>query len=102
MTAVCTTCVNKKEAQKIAKILIEKKLAACAVMFPVKSVYQWKGKLEQSKEYVLLVKALNENFKKIEIEIKKHHSYKLPCILGFDVSKYSKDYFKWVREQTSV
>lgn len=80
MISVYITCTNKKEAEKIAAVLLDKKLIACVNMFPVTSVFLWKGKKERSREYALLGKTIEGKFKGIEKEVRKLHSYKTPFI----------------------
>ena len=97
MISVYTTCRNRKEAEKIAAHLLKKRLIACANFFPVDSKYWWKGKLEKSKEYALLMKARN-GFKIIVQEIEKAHSYELPTI-SMEKIKVSKKTAKWIKKE---
>lgn len=70
MILVYITCKNNKEANKIAKQLLQKKLIACANIFPITSLYKWEGKIANDKETVLLLKAVEKNFEKIKKEVK--------------------------------
>ena len=88
-------CKNKEEAKKIAKHLLSKKLIACANIFPIESLYWWQNKVIEDKEAVLICKT-TENFIEVEREIKKIHSYEIPCILNFDV-KVNKEYENWAK-----
>ena len=88
-------CKNKEEAKKIAKHLLSKKLIACANIFPIESLYWWQNKIIEDKEAVLICKT-TENFIEVEREIKKIHSYEIPCILNFDV-KVNKEYENWAK-----
>lgn len=97
MVIVYVPCGNEEEARKIGKLLVEKKLAACANYFPIKSIFRWKGKLEETGEILLLVKTTRENCGKVEEEVKKMHSYEIPCIMKIDVES-SKEYADWVKE----
>lgn len=97
MIFVYVTCKDGKEAEKIAKHLLDKKLVACANFFPVKSMYLWKGKIEKCKEFVLILKTKNGNYKKIKNEIKKIHSYAVPFI-GKIKAEANKEYLKWMEE----
>ncbi len=91
------TCKDNKEAKKISKNLLKKKLIVCANIFPIESMYYWKGKLTEDKEVVLILKALDKNYKKIEEEIKKLHSYEIPFIGKINV-KVNKEYEYWARK----
>lgn len=86
-------CKDKKEAEKIATYLVNKKLIACANIFPITSIYGWKGKTTKDSEYVLIAKTK----KNVEEEIKKLHSYETQCILRMKV-KANKEYERWVDE----
>src|SRR3989338_9109010 len=90
---------NKKEAEKIVSHLLKKHLIACANFFPIQSTYWWKDKIANAKEIVTLLKTRKENWKTVEIEIKKMHPYETPCIMKLDV-KANKDYERWVGKET--
>ncbi len=96
MILLYTTCQYKKEAEKIGNFLIKKKLAACCNIFPIESIYCWKNKIIKGKEVVLLVKTLKKNSNKARKEIKKLHSYKIPCILEISITEINSDYLKWL------
>jgi periplasmic divalent cation tolerance protein len=98
MTIVYVTCKDEKEAVKISNHLIEKHLIACANLFPIKSIYRWKGKLVNDNETVIIAKTTNKNFKKVENEIKKIHSYETPCILKINASS-NIEYDNWVKKE---
>tara|TARA_Y100000310_G_C20229745_1_gene599663 strand:+ start:281 stop:574 length:294 start_codon:yes stop_codon:yes gene_type:complete len=94
MIQVITTVDNKKNANKIAQILLKKKLAACIQTFPIDSLYKWKNKKVKSKEIILFIKG--KNFKKIEKVIKEVHPYKIPEIIQVKITKANKDYLNWI------
>lgn len=98
---IITTVENKKEAEKIAKILLEKKLAACIqIIEGIESHYWWKGKIEKAKEILIFIKTKESLFRKVEKIIKEKHPYQLPEIIGIPVLKGSKEYLKWIEEET--
>jgi periplasmic divalent cation tolerance protein len=86
---------NEAEAKNIAKALLGKKLIACANMFPIKSLYRWKGKIENSKEVVLIAKTKQQNYEKIKKVVKQLHSYSVPCIMKIDAVA-NEPYYKWL------
>jgi len=92
------TCKDKKEAKNIANHLMKKKLIACANIFPIESLYKWKEKLENNKEIVLLAKTTNKKSNTVEKEVKKIHSYDIPCIIKINATA-NKDYEKWLNAQ---
>ncbi len=97
MIILYITCKDNSEAKKISRYLLEKKIIACANIFPIKSLYNWKGKLTEDKEVVLILKALKENYKKIKKQIKKIHSYDIPFIGKINI-EVNKEYKKWSKK----
>lgn len=91
-----------KEAKKIAKELVKKKLAACVNILPIRSVYRWKGKIVEDKEAALIVKTKASLFKEIEKEVRKLCSYEVPCILMNRIEKGHKPYLDWLEKETKV
>ena len=100
MLLVYVTCKNAKEAEKIGSAMVKKRLAACAVVIPkARSFFFWKGRMEKTTESLLLIKAISKNKKLLEKEIKKMHSYEIPCILFF-TPEASRDYAAWVEKES--
>ncbi|WP_424688955.1 MAG: divalent-cation tolerance protein CutA [Halarcobacter ebronensis] len=95
---VQTTCASKDEAKKIARVLIEKELAACIQMSKIESYYMWKNEFCDDEEILLSIKTKKENFKKIKSKIKELHSYDVPEIIGLDISDVSKEYKKFIEK----
>ena len=98
MTLIYITCKDEEEAVKISKHLINKRLIACSNMYPIRSMYRWKGKLQDEKEFVLMTKTIEKNYGKIKEEVKKIHSYDVPCILKIE-AEADESYDKWVNEE---
>lgn len=98
MTLVYITCKDKREAERISMRLLRKRLIACANTFPVKSMYRWNKKVIKDNENVVIAKAKDKNFKRIVAEVKKMHSYQIPCILKID-AEANKDYERWVNKE---
>ena len=93
------TAPNKKEAEQIAKKLLDKKLIACAnVISNVNSYFVWKNKVQNSKEIIICGKTTSKNQKKIIYEVKKIHTYSVPCVIFFDIKKGNKDFLKWIKQ----
>lgn len=97
---VYITCGSRREAQKISKLLVKEKLVACVNYFQVNSIYLWKNKIENAKEYVLICKTKKKKFKDIEKIVREEHSYENPAILSFKISEGSKDFLNWIKETT--
>ncbi len=97
MKIIITTVGKMKDADTLAIALLKEKMAACVNIFPVKSVYLWKGKTEKSKEIMLLVKTNNVLAKKALQRIKGLHPYELPVIEVID-AKTNKEAENWISE----
>jgi len=92
---VITTEVDKKNASKLADLLLREKLIACVTFKNVESHFWWKGEINQSKEVQLMIKCKEENVNKVCNKISEWHSYELPEIIYFRVSA-NKNYRQWV------
>lgn len=90
---------TKKEARRVAKHLLQKKLIGCANISPINSLYWWNGKIADEKEFVLIAKTKRNNFEKVKREVEKIHSYTIPCIIKIPVSSNEK-YYKWLKKVT--
>ncbi len=93
---VQTTTNSKDEAKKIAKILLESKLASCIQISKIDSLYIWENEMCEDEEYLLLIKTKKEKFKKIKSKIKELHSYDLPEIISIHIDDLSKEYKKYI------
>ena len=100
IVVIQTTCSNNEEARKIAQVLIEKKLAGCVQMSDIESFYMWQDEFCNDKEVLLNIKTKKENFKKIQSKIKELHSYDVPEIICINIENISKDYKKFIGENT--
>jgi len=97
---VLVTCGSLSEARKIAHAVVEKHVAACVNILtsPVESLYTWKGKLERSREHLLLVKTTAKHLKALERELLRLHSYETPEFLVLCIAAGSSGYFNWLRK----
>ena len=98
MTLIYLTCKDKQEAVKISKSLLNKKLIACSSLFPIRSMYFWEGKMQDNKEFAIMAKTKGKNFNLIKKEVKKMHSYDIPCILRIH-AEANEEYGKWVNKE---
>lgn len=96
---VYITHSSEENAQKIADQLLQKKLVACANIFPIKSMYWWNGNIENENEYVSIVKTKPELWEILQNEIKNIHPYDVPCIMKIE-AEANEEYEKWIREST--
>lgn len=97
---VQTTTSNEEEAKKIAKNLIQDKIAACVQLKDIESLYNWDGKLCCERETLLSIKTKKELFSKVKSKILELHSYDTPEIIELDISNISEDYLKFIKENT--
>lgn len=100
MKLVYCPCKYDDEAREIARELLRKKLIACANVFPITSLYVWKGKKVEQAEIVLLCKTTTARAKAVVAEIKKMHSYECPAILVID-AKANPEFEQLVSKSTS-
>ncbi|HLD33974.1 MAG TPA: divalent cation tolerance protein CutA [Candidatus Nanoarchaeia archaeon] len=98
MLTVYCTCKDTNEAQKIARLLLDKKLIVCANMLPINSMFLWEKKICETTETLLLLKTKESNFKKIQTEITKIHSYNVPFIGAFP-EQTTPDIERWLKEE---
>lgn len=99
MVLVYLTCKDKKEAEKISLHLLKKRLIACANIFPIRSLYWWEGKIAKGMESAVIAKTVSKKFKKIIKEVRKIHSYEVPCILRIEADA-NDDYERWALNET--
>jgi periplasmic divalent cation tolerance protein len=97
---VYITAPTKKEAKRIANVLVSEKLAACCNIFKMDSVYWWKGKIEKTGEYGIFAKTKKSLVEKIIKRVKEIHSYSVSCIISFEIEKGSKDFLNWIEKST--
>ena len=96
---VLTTASSKDEALKIARQLVERRLAACVNIVPhVESIYRWKQKVESSQEWLLVIKSTASKFAELRDAIGQLHSYELPECLALSIEDGSPAYLQWLEE----
>lgn len=101
---VMVTCGSRAEAKKIARAVVEARLAACANVMgsPVQSIYRWKGKVRTAKEVLLLLKSTRKRFSALEREIRQLHSYDTPEIIAVPIAEGARAYLQWIGESVAV
>lgn len=96
---VLSTAGSEEEARRIAQYLIQNELAACVNIVPlIESIYRWQGKIESSREYLLLIKTTSGNFAAVKAAIQQLHSYDLPECISVAIEDGSSDYLEWIAE----
>jgi periplasmic divalent cation tolerance protein len=98
---VLVTVGSEEEAEKIARNLVEGKLAACAnIVSPIRSIYFWEGKVTDDREWLLLIKTRESLFPQVEKRVKELHSYQVPEVIALPILAGSQAYLRWVKEST--
>lgn len=94
---VLSTCPSEEEAERVAKVLLEGHLAACVTLLPKsRSLYRWKGAIEDSSECVLLVKTSTELFPQLRDALEASHSYEVPEVVAIPIVAGSEKYLAWM------
>jgi periplasmic divalent cation tolerance protein len=98
---VLTNLPDRAAAEKLAAALIEQKLAACVnILAPCRSVYRWKGAVQQDEEHPLLVKTTGARYAALEAAIRAAHPYELPEIIAVPIERGLPAYLQWVDTET--
>lgn len=97
MIVVLSTCGSTEEAERIARVLVEARLAACVSILPqAHSVYRWQGAIESAAECLLIIKSRRELFDDLRGALEKAHSYEVPEVLALPVVDGSANYLNWL------
>jgi periplasmic divalent cation tolerance protein len=91
---------SEEEALAIGRMAIEQKLAACANVFPIRSMYVWDATMQEDAEYVLLLKTIPALTSRLSTFAEENHSYTTPCIIHWDVQVNPK-YREWIKSQVA-
>lgn len=99
---VLTTAGSREEAEKIARALVERRLAACAnIVGPIHSVYRWQGKVENADEHLLIIKTTAKLFDSVAGAIRELHSYELPECIQLPIESGSAEYLEWIAQSVA-
>jgi periplasmic divalent cation tolerance protein len=94
---VLTTISSRELAGKLARQLVERRVAACVnVVGPIRSVYRWKGKVEQEEEFLLLIKTTTGHVLRLRAAFKELHPYEMPECVELAIDGGSEDYLAWL------
>lgn len=98
---IVTTADNRDIIENIGRDLVEKRLIACAqIIGPIQSIYRWKGTVENTDEWLLLMKSKASLYPAIEEEIRRQHPYELPEIIATNIDAGLAGYMDWVAGET--
>jgi periplasmic divalent cation tolerance protein len=91
------TCPDKDTAEKIARLLVTEKQAACVNILPgITSIYSWKDQIESAEEHLLLIKAHKDYYQAIEAAVRDNHPYEVPEIIAVPVESGLPEYLNWI------
>lgn len=98
-SVVLTTVPTRAKARQLTTLILRKKLAACVnILGPAESFFWWKGKIDRTKEFLLLIKTRISRFDRLRTFIEKHHPYSVPEIIALPIRKGNTPYLKWLEE----
>jgi periplasmic divalent cation tolerance protein len=97
---VLSTCATEEEAAKLARVLVEARVAACVTMVPgARSVYRWQETVESAAECLLIIKSSRPLFEPLRQALEKAHAYDVPELLALPVVEGSANYMNWLEGQ---
>ena len=85
------TAGSMDEAKSIGRTLVEERLAACANIFPINSIFRWKDNIEDAEEFGIIIKTKTIKVRDVEKRVKQLHSYEVPCVISFKMDLGSED-----------
>ncbi|NOZ25903.1 MAG: divalent-cation tolerance protein CutA [Nitrospirae bacterium] len=96
-SVVFITAPDEEEAARIARTLVEERLAGCVnIVKGIRSIYSWEGKIEDEHEVLMVVKTSTDRFASLEKRVKELHSYSVPEIISLSITEGSTEYLKWL------
>lgn len=93
-------CPDETTALRLARTLVEERLAACAQLLPCGSVFRWNGKVQEESEILLLLKTSAARWEALEARLRALHPYELPEIIALPILAGSADYLGWIDAET--
>ncbi|MGQ9478654.1 MAG: divalent-cation tolerance protein CutA [Thermoproteota archaeon] len=97
---VFTATGRKEDAERIARTLLEARLAACIqILGPASSMYWWRGRLESAEEWICVIKSMEDKYEELERVIRINHPYEVPEIIAVKITAGSSDYLKWLESE---
>jgi periplasmic divalent cation tolerance protein len=99
---VLSNCGSAEEAHRVARALVEARLAACVNIVPgVRSIYHWQGSVQEDSEWMLIIKSTRPLFEQLAAELRKIHSYEVPEVLAIPVVAGDEAYLEWLNRELS-
>ncbi len=99
---VLSNCGSEEEARRVARALVEARVAACVNIVPgIQSVYHWQGAIQEDSEWMLVIKSTRPMFDSLAAELRKIHSYQVPEVLAIPVIAGDQNYLDWMDREIS-
>ncbi len=99
---VYVTCESMEQAERLGRSLVEQRLCACVNLIPgMRSLYWWKGKVEEAGEAVLIAKTREALLERFTQAVKAGHPYEVPCVAALPILGGNPDYLQWIRDETA-
>ncbi len=100
--SVYMTAGTMDEARRVARALIDARLAACVnILGPINSVFYWDG-IQEEQEIALIAKALRDDFDAINAKVREVHSYECPCVVAWPIVVGDEAFVRWIGQETRV
>ena len=99
---VLVTAASDTEARRLARRLLEKRLAACVNFAPVTSMFRWQDAIQEEEEILLIIKTHTEAFDELAATVKSHHSYDTPEVIGLPIVLGSRAYLEWIDHEVKA
>lgn len=97
---VLSTCASAEEAERLARRVVDERLAACVnVLSPVRSFYRWKGAVEDSAEWLLIIKTMRDKFDALRAALESAHTYEVPEVIAIPIVEGLPNYLSWIERE---
>jgi periplasmic divalent cation tolerance protein len=101
-SVVLVTAASEEQAVSIARALIGERLAACVnIVGPIRSIYRWRGEVQDDREQLMIIKTRSSLVSKIERRVRQLHSYEVPEVIAVPIAGGSKPYLEWLRDSAT-
>ncbi|MGI0148928.1 MAG: divalent-cation tolerance protein CutA [Thermoplasmata archaeon] len=95
------TAPDGPTARRIARAVVDRRLAACANLWPVESVYRWRGAREEAREFVIVFKTRRALLRSLIAEVRRIHPHEVPCIVSYTMGPALGEYLDWMDAETA-
>lgn len=100
---VLITTGSSEEGHRIARALVDERLAACVnILSPIQSIYRWEGQVQEDREVLLVVKTTAQMLEPLSLRVRQLHSYDVPEIIALQVVAGASDYLAWIDDQIQL